>query len=390
MPTDTPDVVVPVGVDDLQAPPPIPVARRLSDAGKLLVPLVVWCAAVCAAVWLWSHEPATENALGLAEVHEVQAAAATDGRVAQVLVQAGDVVEAGQLVAVLDTTALEAELELAKARVAHSRTLVAALEEELRVEREERAAQFAARRAEYESEGRRIRREADRLASAVAVDRAELAGLAPRIARLQPLVGDNLLPAQRHDELLQRRGVLSTRLESYESQLASVREQLEEWERLAPVEVDESDSRARLVPLELELQVQEARVRALELERRESQLRAPASGTVEAVLVREGEFAPVGLSVASIVVPRPGRIAVYAKGAQLETVQVGDTALVRPRDRAATQVEGEVVHVGARTVQLPPELWMMPTVPEWGRLVVVQVDPELALLPGEVQRVSFR
>ena len=100
------------------------------------LPLIGLIAAGTAAVWLvrWRHERAeiaTAFAIGKVriETHDYEIVAGHNGRIATVLVAAGDLVRAGQAVALMDTKDLEAEVrraetELKQARDGKQRTLV--------------------------------------------------------------------------------------------------------------------------------------------------------------------------------------------------------------------------------------------------------------------------
>lgn len=378
-----------VRLDDLPPPPPVSALRRMRFGLRSALPLLVWLAAIGVVVWLHTDQPAPTHAIGMAEVRQVVAAPARSGRIAAVHVVSGQTVAAGEVLAELDTVALDAELELARARLERARTRVESAREELRIDMEDRRAEAAERVAEHEAEASRLRQAAERLRADLAVDRAELAGLQPRIARLDELVGDALLPSQDHDALLQRRGVLNARAATYDAQLEAVERELRAWQELTPRPFSAADVRSQLIPLEAELEVQSARVRALEVERNDAIVRAPAAGVVSSVLRTTGEWCDPSMGLAEIVVPRPDRVLAYVRGELVTRVDVGVVAQVHPRDRHELPRAGRIVSVGPQVEELPPALRTIPTLPEYGRRVVIELESGAPLVAGEPYRVSL-
>ncbi|WP_082554571.1 HlyD family secretion protein [Caulobacter sp. Root1455] len=127
-------------------PPPVP-PKGPAPRPKSRRPLLIGVAAVVvigAGVWAYIYltrpdlPPGFAGGNGRLEANEVYVASKYSGRVKDVLVDEGDTVEIGQVVARMDTSALEAQLRQAEAEIA-------AAEDARRVA----VAQVAVRRAEY-------------------------------------------------------------------------------------------------------------------------------------------------------------------------------------------------------------------------------------------------
>ncbi len=375
---------------DLLPPPRVAPLRRLGRLLRRFAPFAVWLAAAAGALLLYVQRPEADHALGFGEIHEVTAASGASGRIATVEVELGQVVDAGDVIATLDTREIEAQLRFAHARLERARTQIDAVEAQLRIEQDERRAQAASRRASHEAEGRRLRAEIGRLTGLETVDRTEMLGLDPQIQRIRPLVEKKLMQAERLEDLVQARNVLESRLETTADQLAASRRELREWDALAPQPLVDSDVRAHLVPLELELDVQEARVAALQIQLESANVLAPASGTVNAIVGHPGEWCEAGAPIVELVVPSTDRVTAFLTGPQVSAVAAGTRAAVRPRDRGGAALEGRVVTVAARVDSIPQQLRLVPALPEWGRLVTIVLDDPVDTVPGEVYRVSFR
>lgn len=98
------------------APKKIKLSKR-----AILVPALALAAAGGATAWFFLSRPALPAGFaggnGRLEANQVYVSAKYPGRVAEVLVNEGDTVEAGQVVARLDTSALEAQLREAQAQI---------------------------------------------------------------------------------------------------------------------------------------------------------------------------------------------------------------------------------------------------------------------------------
>ncbi|MBC8978828.1 efflux RND transporter periplasmic adaptor subunit [Pseudomonas lurida] len=100
--------------------------RKLIASVLVMLVLVLACSAF--GYWRWRHPSLPEQfqaANGRLEATEVQIASKNAGRIAKVLVNEGDKVSTGQLLAVMDTRTLEAKLQQALAGVIGARQNVA-------------------------------------------------------------------------------------------------------------------------------------------------------------------------------------------------------------------------------------------------------------------------
>jgi multidrug resistance efflux pump len=377
----------------MREPPPPPRIPLIPRFGRILLglwPFVAWCAAAAAAAWLYFGESWHGHALAFDDIQEVKVSSSVAGRLSTLSVEQGQKIQEGALIATLDAADLDARIRLAKAEVERQRTRVDAEREALKLEAQDRRAQSEARRNAYEREGRRLRGEAERLAAEQAVDEADLGALAPQIARLQPLLDNKLITADRLEDLIRKRDVLNRRIVARTDAVRGAKEELAAWEKLEPEKLPDPGLDARLLPFELELRAQELKVAELELDRKKYQITAPVSGSVNLVSARAGEWRAPGVEIIEIVVPKPGHLTAYVTDRQVPAVTPGTLATLRPRDRSGKALEGKVTQVGPRIEQVPLRLRSIPTIAQWGRLVTIQVEQAAEPLPGEIYDVRFR
>ena len=110
---------------DSKAPelPAVPKPARKRRPPVWLLVLVCIIAVAGAGAWYWWQQqlnalpPGIAKTNGRLEAEQVEIAAKYPGRVDAVLVKEGDMVHAGQVLARMETTELEAQLQAAKAQV---------------------------------------------------------------------------------------------------------------------------------------------------------------------------------------------------------------------------------------------------------------------------------
>jgi HlyD family secretion protein len=296
---------------------------------KKRIVAIVAAAAVVAAVVLWraARARAEESELRLSgniELTEVQLSFKTPGRLEELLVDEGDAVQAGQVVARLDT----AELERAREREAAAAEAAARGVEQTRaaLEYQEKALEEerAVRRAELEAARRRLeelqagsRRQEIEAARAALREAEAQFGLAQRDwERAQTLHRNEDISTAQFEQF-------RTRFEAASAGLRRAREQaslVEEGPRKEQVEqqraaVERAQAALRLADagaLELERRRKELAMRQAELERARAQLavlevqlaervlKSPAAGIVLSKNAERGEVLAGGAAVVTI------------------------------------------------------------------------------------------
>lgn len=203
---------------------------------------------------------------GRIEATEIDVATKLPGRIAEILVDEGDFVRAGQLVAKMDTQALQAQLTQAQAqtRQAENAELTA-------------TALVAQRESEKQT------------ASAIVSQRqAELTAASKRFDRTETLVKRNAMAQQQLDD---DRAVL----QSAQAALAAARSQV--------ISADAGITAARSQVVEAQSAVEAARasVERLQADIDDSLLRAPRAGRVQYRVAQAGEVLAAGGKVLNLV-----------------------------------------------------------------------------------------
>ena len=109
--------------------------RPIDFIRRRILPWVMWGALITLAVWLYRGVGPGSPVKGFAEAQPFRLSSTEPARVESILVRAGDRVRAGEVVAILDATAIDAELRVIEADRARVLAELAKAEMEAKVAR---------------------------------------------------------------------------------------------------------------------------------------------------------------------------------------------------------------------------------------------------------------
>lgn len=260
---------------------------------RWLLPLAAALAIAALAAWGWQRlqsdgpGPGFASGNGRIEAVSVDIAAKHPGRVAEILVDEGDFIEAGRVVARMDTLSLEAQIAQARARVREAESARATA-----------VSQVAQRRAEHAT------------AEALVVQRrAERDVAAKRLKRARALLAERATSQQQveNDEAA---------LQQTEATLRAARAQVTASEAAIAA------AEALVGQAEASIEAAEAAVRQLQTEIDDSSLTAPRAGRVQYRVAQPGEVIGAGAPILNLVDLSDVYMTFF-----LPTAQAGRTAL---------------------------------------------------------------
>lgn len=292
------------------------------------------------------------------------------GRLQTVPVRLGQEVKAGQVLAQLDTRALELQRERLRAQLAQAKAVVV---------------------AEHDVQNTLLLLNQIQAVSTHIDEtraRAELRELDLQVKRLQWLGTRRLVRESDLEEARRRQHSLAADLAARPtgttSELALIGRR--------PRSTDEQAQRLaeRLAPYRAAVVVSENALRELEHAIAELTLRAPVDGTIAAILQRPGDALGAGTPVVTVVTTRRGHLVAYVPERQLHSLRVGTPVSVRRSGAFVAALKGHVTELAPMVEEFPPRARTSATVPAWGRRVVIVLDDLAPLIPGEAFRVSAR
>ncbi|EPF6620196.1 HlyD family secretion protein [Pseudomonas aeruginosa] len=204
---------------------------------------------------------------GRIEATEVDVAAKLPGRVAEIKVDEGDFVKAGEIVARMDTQVLEAQLAQAQAQVRQAENAKLT------------ATSLVAQRESEKSTAQAV----------VAQRQAELTAAQKRFTRTEALVKRNALPQQQLDDD-------RATLQSAQAALSAARSQVISAQ--AAIEAGRSQvieaGRSQVIEAQSAIEAAKASVARLQADIDDSLLKAPRNGRVQYRVAQPGEVLPAG------------------------------------------------------------------------------------------------
>lgn len=338
-------------------------------------PLAIFLAVALLAAVLYSRGGKYRVMSGTAERLVENVAPLESARIARIHVEVGDHVKAGDVIAELDTTVVDAENAVQKERIFRAR-LEAQLDQ-LSLDR-----QFSVTLQEAQTSLREARLEL-RLAE------AEHAALAKEIERLEPLVEKRLVSVESFAAKQARESVLRETLVSMPEHIAALETDVQRAEEQA------ESAKARMGEMEEILanatDAQGEAIKLLELRREGFTLRAQQDGVIAQIDHQPGDVVEAGGTIASILIQGSIRVVGFLPENDLSAVAPGTPATVYP-----TVSLRETGTLPARVAQISPAVYSLPERVSpirgqivRGRVIVLELMKEAKLVPGETVSIEI-
>jgi multidrug resistance efflux pump len=337
-------------------------------------PLLVFVGFLFLAVFLHSKGGQYRVLTGTAERVIERIAPLESARVISVAVEVGDIVKAGDVIAQLDTSIIDAESAVLKERIMQAR-LEAKLEQltlERQFEKARQDAEQALRQAELEFK----------------VNQIEHRALAKEVERMEPLLEQQLIDA----------GVLAS-MKSRETVLREILKLGPENINVLQAQVQHAKDQQDAALLRLNdineftsATMEEEAVTLINIRRDGYTLRAQQDGVIADVEHRAGDVVDSGEAIASVLLDGPVRIVGFLTEGNLSDIQVGTAAKIYPSVSIRTSgiIPAHVTQVSPAVYSLPDRASPVRGQVVRGRRVTFELDEQRALVPGETVSIEIR
>lgn len=317
-------------------------------------PFVVWLLAIAGAMFLFMHGGQFGGMSGVVDTVRERIAPIETARLDVLAVEVGQQVEAGDVVARMDTAILDSELVL----------------EKLQSERR------------FASEVTGIRSDIQDMRRRQVEDKAELEVLREEIERMEPLVAEQLVSAEDLVDIRARARALEAAVKLYPELLTELRQELAAAEtRMNSMEDNLSTSEGGADA--------ETRTGLLRLRRRNYVLRARSAGIVADIGYDPGEVVPAGDTVVTVLVTETAQVVAYLPEANAGEVAVGDDVYLSSATRGGRIVPGHVTAIVPEIMAMPNQVNPFINRAFRGRRVIIKADDQDYFLPGESLKVQL-
>lgn len=386
--------------------------RKISSTNYLnsmrihFLPILVWLGTVAVVVTLFSHRSRRYEILGVAQAPVHQIAATIGGRVRYLSVGLFDEVKKGQVLVVLDAirdskdpeTKLDADLVTFRAELARLAAEAELAKATYETQAEDRIAQHVAQWRPFATNVNDAGLLVMQLTASIGSDELALRQVEIDIERFiaDGRIDTNDLAIYDLRKMRERKAAMSQTIENNKKLLTQAAANLEDAKKR---EVEFAAKQPNLTITEeaakkvfakrdyvLAKRMDEVQIRIDALRVKEAvELRAPFDGVVSLVQRNTGEVVMAGDPILTIAKTEPDNIVAYATEEQAGRVKEDMKVQLIDRNRTPNVlIASHVLYVGPTIEQMPARLWRHPSMPQWGRPIMIKIPAELKLVPGEM------
>ena len=363
-----------------------------------IVPVLVWVAALAGVVQLFSLQSRRFEVLGIAQGRMRQVQATVTGRLVNVKVELFEEVQAGQILAVLDTLTETEHLapEIAAKKAVYEAE-IQRLEADLNsahdlfsLQSAQRQTELSDRYLQLSAEVQKAHRVVLELKAVQEPDRIKLAELAINVESFmaQNMIEQDSAAVYNYKMLQLQHDALAKKIDENDNLLAKFEDDLhkaeEQREAFAKQQPPDTSLDRTLEPIRRAIVVQQKRIEELLVEREPVVLRAPFAGLVSEIVHRAGEVILPGDAVLTISENKPREIAAWVSESQANIIERDMRVKLVKKSEPPQIANSQVVFLGPNVELVPQRLWDSPDTPKWGRRMLIGVHAEMRLLPGEV------
>ena len=361
----------------------IPFAMRLR---RLLRgwPLLVWLFVAALAWYLYARGGQFGGMVGVVSTVVEPVAPLRTARLLSVDVVPGQRVRAGDIVARMDTSLLEAELAVAEARLGESESTISGYQQNI-----------VNLVRQFESAIKNVETDIATVEMNRARDTAELLELKEQQKRREGLFGKGLIDEQEAKVLKPRIAALEQGVAAYPAllktlklQLNEISRQKEELNKWLRVDEETDITEAIVAKMEARSKIFKSSKKMFELQRANCLLRATRDGIVSLVMHEPGDVVSAGDPILRIVAERSNRIVGFLPEVHVMDLAVGQKTIVWRQNQLSSRTTAVVESVGPEVMTLPGRISPIRGQSLRGRRAVLVVEEGHDLIPGETVQIS--
>ncbi|MEN6576058.1 MAG: hypothetical protein ABFD90_06930 [Phycisphaerales bacterium] len=383
------------------------------------VPVVVWLGAVATVGWLFNEKSASFQMVGIAQSEVRQVASDCTARIMDVHVNLFEPVTAGQTLAILNTVpaselTTEAELQgqVATAAAEIERLMASLIPTQDQLRADEAALQNShadnVRRFAVDAEAAKLH--AIQVQTQIASEEINLNTLAVQLQVTEKLVEEKVVVPLELELIKVQHDSTVKKIKEYQAELEQAQADQVEAERrrdeFASQQLPQQSVDDALEAIRKEAKVQEELIKGLRAQiavfktRTAVELKSPIDGVVipisgkanevllkrqgEETIRRAGEVVAAGDPILAVAQTQPTEIIAYANEQQVGFLESDMTVELVKMRYPAQIAQSRVLSIGPTIELVPQRLWRSPTIPQWGRPVVIEIPQGLTVIPGEL------
>ncbi len=370
-----------------------------------VVPIIVWLVAVACVVTLFVFRSQRIEVVGLARAQTHSVSTVIPGRVTDLPVALYQPVAKGQVVAVIDTLAdndaakeqLEAQKATLNAQIKHLNAQLLPTRESIEAEAATLKNTLANDCRNYALDVERANLRILELRTQIVTDEISLETLAANVTTTRKLIDEDVIDASElhlvqleHNTAQAQIAENKNLKKAAELQLASAQARLNEFQK-KQVQAPSVEPALNVLRMEIEVHRKQidditSQLAAIQ-KRRNLTLTAPFDGHITHIQSTLTEVVDVNQPILTITEANPSMVVAYIDNYYAEDLEETMALQVVKLGTHIKIAECTIESIGSVVEQMPQQLWRDPTIPQWGRPFLVQVQ-NLGLVAGE--RVGLR
>jgi multidrug resistance efflux pump len=364
-----------------------------------ILPVFVWFFALVAVALLFQRQSIRVELKGIAFSYEQAINSVETGYIRSIPVTLYQKVSKGDTLAIIkentvareeyNSELLHAQRDTAEAELEQLKAELEAAEDRLLIDKQDRTNDVIAVERRLSVDVEQARLELLEIKSILEPDRLALKDLEVELEIVESLVNQNAAEAYELQRIQARYDVLQESVEQSEQMLAQAQKNYEaaelrkdEFSQTVPMRPELADK--ELAPIRKAILVQEKRIAELIKRRDVIVLTAPFDGIVNTITYKPGQTVVRGDSIMTIIKPSPDIITAWVDQSHMDTLELNDKVEVVSLNSPRHTFVSQVSHIGVSMEMIPERLWKSPTVPEWGRLIQVPIQPGFTCIHNEV------
>lgn len=340
------------------------------------IPFLLWLGLVVVVGWMMCFHTPNSGMRAFSSAPNITVASVEMARLVDVPARPGQIVQKGEILAVLDTSALEHELSIVATQIDRDNLQIhmargGSTEEQIRLQQQLEQGLEASMTELASSEAR------------LNTQRGELQAVESQLAKMARLVKQGLASQDGLGGLTRRKATLTRAVQSGQGLVDLMRRHsTRAYERLDTYAKGGTSS--SVAALEHSRQILDYRRDRLIARLKEHTIRSPVEGVVQRVVASAGEIALPGSPLVTLTSAGTLDVSICVPENRPSMLQIGHRVTLH----AATgrrRFVGRVRALSPAVAPLPERCSPMPNVEKWGRVAYVKLDVGSAkLLPGEV------
>ncbi len=375
------------------------ISLRSSRLFLRVLPVLVWLVAVAGVVGMFHQRASQFEIVGIAdaEVHDI----GTNIRARLISVQAQlfSKVNKGDPIAVVNTLADDERIEAGKAVI---QAQIKALDAQLTELRKNYEAEIFNRQSEWWAEMRAFTADVVMAKKNIldintmleddltALETIKMDIKNFKLENAADIAGGDFALNHQLKKMESNRDALKEKIEwgrgilaKHEQELKDAEYRREKYTQYLPQAG--TDPNENQIVIELNKQALERELDELEERRSDVVLTAPCDGFVSSIDSQVGEVVILpDFPVLSITEEKPSSIIAYVNENLAGHFTANKEVEIVKGSEPKQIGRSEITYIGPRVEQLPQRLWRNPAVPQWGRLMQIEIPLGMKLIPGEL------